>query len=156
MRKMVWLAEDDHLQVETLVEMIRRYYPEIEVRVLNTEKEVRDAIHQSDAASAPVLILLDVMMRWCNPSANPDDMSVPNDLRDEVESEEYFGFKAGLRCAKLIVEKMPRVHVIIYTVLDEHELRPFLKDLPSSVTYLRKEPDETEIKEAIKRTLYPS
>src|SRR5262245_64704189 len=93
----VLLVEDDFLQAEWLRESLRRNFSSVEVVVVKNESSFREQI--SDLLeSPPDLVLMDVMLRWCDP--NPG--SQPTPAPEEVRQGGYY--RAGFRCLKLLLE----------------------------------------------------
>jgi CheY-like chemotaxis protein len=130
----ILLVEDDYLQEEAIVVAIRKEFPQIQVEILNTELEFRQALDRI-AAEPPDLIILDVMMRWTDPS--PEMVPQP----DEVKEGKYY--RAGIRCEKLLRTRpeTKRIPVIFYSILELKDLGIDLPLVDGLVFYLPKGSD---------------
>jgi CheY-like chemotaxis protein len=130
----ILVIEDDHLQVESLSETLKQFFPGSRVDHINTEFEFRSRI--DDIAKArPDLIVLDMMLRWTDPA---EDMPA---RPDEVVKGKYF--RAGLRCDNILSkhEGTKHIPVILYTVLEDADLKEDLDKLRPQTSYVRKDAD---------------
>jgi DNA-binding NarL/FixJ family response regulator len=128
------IVEDDHLQEGPLEEYLNSSLPGATVTTLCTEEEFRQRLPQMRDA-APDLVVLDVMLRWTFPS--PGAPAPPED----VATGGYY--RAGLRCAALLLadERLRKVPVVLYTILERSDLERDGKVLPSNSTYVGKSSD---------------
>ncbi len=111
----VVLVEDDYLQAESIHSWLRQAWPHVEIDRIETEKAFRAQL-QSLSTHPPDVIIMDVMLRWSDPS--PDFDQPP----DEVEREGFY--RAGVRCAELLRDDAgtSRIPVILYSVLEKLDL----------------------------------
>lgn len=139
----ILLVEDDYLQNEWISSNLQQEFPDAEIELLSTESEFYSHINKI-AAHPPDVILIDVMLRWEDPSENPKPEP------DEVRQEGFF--RAGLRCERLLAKdaRTGRIPVILYTMLESTDLAEALTDLPDNVTHMRKEPDLTPLFQRIR------
>ena len=128
------LVEDDPRQAETIIREVKRHVNNADVTLIKTEWAFREHL-SALAESPPDLVVLDVMLRWQDPSPNMVDPP------EEVEREGFF--KAGLRCARLLdeVDFKKKVPILLFTILKEGDLDEDLVDLPSNVVHLPKSKD---------------
>ena len=127
--KIVVVEDDPHHAVQ-IEQWLTEALEHASVNIVRTEHEFRanlDAL----VRERPDLFIIDVMLRWTHPA--PDMPPRP----PEVASEGFY--KAGFRCAELLTARSPAVPIIIYTVLDEADIALWIKRLPPTATYVRKE-----------------
>jgi CheY-like chemotaxis protein len=144
----VLVVEDDHVQAEQARAALESAFPAIEVQRLATESqfyERLDAIRQSP----PDLFLLDVMLRWADPS--PEMPPAPADVRRA-------GFyTAGVRCLSLLLDHPSTRHVpvILWTVLDQGDLAEPLGalDPPPHVVHVRKAEGEVRLVQQVRQLM---
>jgi CheY-like chemotaxis protein len=125
----VLLLEDDAQQRRDLEHLLEHeFHAKVESRA--TESEFRDAFEKI-AANPPDLAVLDVMVRWTNPTR--ESISLP----DEAQKPET----AGLRCAQMLreSERTKDVKVILYSVLPKEHLGE--RNIPAGVDAVVKETD---------------
>ncbi|MEQ8208255.1 MAG: hypothetical protein RH917_00365 [Lacipirellulaceae bacterium] len=146
----ILLLEDDPKQAEGITLSITDRFDAEVVRIA-TESEFRLAIRKEFALSAD-LAVLDVMVRWTDPSLNmprrPEDVCAEGPPR------------AGLRCLALLREVAPEMPVIAYTILEEDDLSEDLISSPAGKArgtgpsvLLRKDGDRTPLIEGIEHLL---
>jgi CheY-like chemotaxis protein len=99
------------------------------MRFIATESEFRDSLDRI-ADDPPALVIMDVMLRWCDPS--PEMPPQPDDVRAAGFS------RAGVRCSQLLrANSMTRgIPVVVFTVLDANGL-----SLPPDCTFISKASD---------------
>lgn len=148
MKARVLVVEDDYLQAEWMQSTLSEALPGLQTERIATEYEFRCKVNSLTSAP-PDVILLDVMLRWCDPD---QDVKAPDDVR-------LGGFyRAGLRCEKLLRAntETSSVSVILYTVLEERDLESELKKLSIYTIYIPKDSTSTQlvaaVREALKRT----
>lgn len=143
----ILIVEDDHLQHTPIYNSLVQAFPGAKVKQISTESGFR-SFFDADEGELPKLVVLDVMLRWANPS---EDMPVPP---QEVIDEGYY--RAGFRCEKILAqqEKTKAIPVILYTGLNRDVLKNDLKNVrPKRTEYLRKEPDHEELIQLIRKLI---
>jgi DNA-binding NarL/FixJ family response regulator len=128
----VVLLEDDYLQAELIEKELKRSFPNLRLEIISTEQEFYQRVDQI-AEAAPDVAVLDVMVRWTDPS-----LAMPPAPK-EVTEEGFF--RAGLRCQKLLHERNSNINVLLYTILEKGDLALELKKLSRNVIHLKKESD---------------
>jgi DNA-binding NarL/FixJ family response regulator len=139
----ILLVEDDYLQSDWVYSDLILEFPDAEIEKLSTESEFRS--HLDDiAATPPDVILMDIMMRWADPSPN-----IPP-APEEVKNEGFY--RSGLRCIRLLSRSARTSHipVILYTMLERADIEESLRKLPANVTYMQKESDLTPLFQRIR------
>ncbi|MGB8508127.1 MAG: response regulator [Pyrinomonadaceae bacterium] len=141
----ILVVEDDHLQAEDICPRLREAFGGCEVDLIKTESEFRLQL-EAIAAAPPDVVVLDMMLRWADPS--PDETKAPED----VKLEGYF--YAGVRCARLLAERESTkgVPVILYTVLEPVDVQQVKERLSPSTRYLRKQSDLTPLIDLIRES----
>ena len=137
------LVEDDYLQAEWLCEALESRFQGISIDVLETELEFLQSLTRFEA-SPPSIFVVDVMLRWTNPS--PQMQPAPETVRENG------AFRAGLRIETLIRKSSSLAHipVLFYTVLQEQDFGSELNSQPASNTLLlSKEPEPEALFDAI-------
>ena len=137
------LLEDDYLQRTDIRKTLEERF-DVEVNAKSTESEfVRD--FEQIATNPPHAAILDVMVRWTNPSrdAGPEP---ENAIHPEI---------AGLRCAERLRNdpRTQRVNVILYSVLgpEDREDAP----IPDGVVSVVKESDFENLFEILRLLALP-
>ncbi len=132
----ILIVEDDHLQSEWLESEIKEEFNGVNVSIIETELEFKTKVAQI-VLERPNLILMDIMLRWTNPSV---EMSRPP---EEIELAGIYD--AGFRCHELLsmhnLEK--DIPVILYSVLDKEDLNSTLKVDQNSYIHCKKDSDTT-------------
>src|ERR1035438_6096801 len=72
------IAEDDKIQADEFVRNLSEVFSEAAVTLFRTEKEFRDGL-ESIAMDPPDIVILDIMMRWTDPSL--DHHHAPPDVK---------------------------------------------------------------------------
>ena len=141
----ILIVEDDYLQADWLKETLGDYFPGSTVQQISTESEFRSQIEHL-RKSPPDLVLLDVMLRWADPSPKT---AVP------TEDAKNGFFRAGLRCEGLLrqFKETRRTPVILYTVLQGSDLGEELHKFSPAVPtyYVGKASDSSQLIETITR-----
>jgi CheY-like chemotaxis protein len=134
----ILVVEDDHLQYESISDDLKHAFRRVRIQSIRTEYEFR-AFFATEGLELPGLVVLDMMLRWADPSEN-----MPEPLQDVIVGGYY---RAGLRCEKFLAsrEQTSNIPVIIYTVLERDDLKEDLLGLRSNVRYLRKESDSAAL-----------
>lgn len=127
----VVLVEDDYLQAESISAWLREAWPHVEIDRIETEYEFRSQL-TSLSAHPPDVVIIDVMLRWNNPSLAFDKPP------DEIQREG--SYRAGLRCVELLKQNVDteRVPVVLYSVLDEADVEAQLSHRTTNVRFLPK------------------
>jgi DNA-binding NarL/FixJ family response regulator len=133
------LVEDDHHEREEIKGAILERYPNAVIETINTESDFLAALERF-AAKRPDIVLIDIMLRWTDPS--PTMLPKPPDASF---------LDAGFRCASALQEALPGVATLLYTVLDRQS-----KKLPPAVRYVRKSSDFRPLYDAIAELTQPS
>jgi CheY-like chemotaxis protein len=145
----ILVVEDDKLQYEWLDRFLRENKSLNVTRLerIKTEKEFADRFEEI-ASNPPNVILLDVMLRWADPS--PDLTPPP----PEVEKEGFF--RAGLRCEQKLAadDRTKNIPIIIYSVLESEDLGRDRPDRPN-VKFLEKDFQVRAIESAIREMTDP-
>jgi CheY-like chemotaxis protein len=117
----ILVVEDDDIQEKSIMAQLRKEFRGNKVEAISTEHQFRAELPRI-ADRPPDVVVMDVMLRWTDPSRNmpPRD----EDVRREGPN------RAGFRCKKLLAsrESTRNIPVILYTVLEKadigHELGP--------------------------------
>jgi CheY-like chemotaxis protein len=142
-------VEDDPLQAAWIKQTIEQKINGTLVIQIATESEFVKKLPEI-LADPPSLILLDVMLRWADPS--PDIPERP------LEVKEGGMRRAGLRCRERLSGNpaTKNVPVVLYTVLDNQELAELEKELAGllvRVEHVQKNSDPKELVETIQRQI---
>jgi len=141
----ILIIEDDHVQHTWLSDTLSLTFPDLEVEVIETESEFIENFQRLEA-NPPTIIIIDIMLRWTNPSPS---MPVP-----PVRKTPSF-YEAGLRCYDLIKNSpnMLNTSVIFYSVLGEEDLSSLFKSVGGNIIHLKKETETSPLLNQIKRLL---
>ena len=125
------VVEDDHLQEGPIADNLVGMFPDATVEGFATEEQFRAHLPRM-RETVPDLVVMDVMLRWASP--RPGLPAPP----DDVVAGGYY--RAGLRCARLMLgdERLRRVPVVLYTILERNDLERDGQTLPSNATYVGK------------------
>ena len=137
----VVIVEDDPLQVGDTVAALHRAFQDLRCDSIETESEFYSRLQQLKE-NPPDLVILDVMLRWANPSREMPP-------RHERAKREGF-YTAGFRCRDLLAlnEETRNIPVIIFTILEAED---FYRDSLSPNTFvLRKGDTDTLVREVRK------
>ncbi|HYV91135.1 MAG TPA: hypothetical protein VE978_05105 [Chitinophagales bacterium] len=128
----ILIVEDDYSQADWLVLQITDRFKDYSIDLIETELEFRTKIKTIED-NPPELILMDIMLRWTNPS--------PEMVKPPIDIAKSGIFDAGFRCQNLLKqsEKTRNIQIIFYSVLDKDDLESKLKNMPSNVVHLKKE-----------------
>ena len=88
--KQILIVEDDHLQSEWIEIEIKKHFPGVQVEKIATEYDFRIKL-EDVKKNPPDIILIDVMLRWTDPS--PNMIHAPKDVKEDGGH-----FHAGFRC----------------------------------------------------------
>ena len=107
----ILIVEDDPHYVNDLRDSLDEFASDI--AVISTEAAFR-AAYEAIASNPPELIVMDIMLRWTDPS---EQMSSPSNKSDSFH-------RAGLRCLKMLRDdpRTQNVQVILYSVLEESDV----------------------------------
>ena len=139
-------VEDDPLQAAWIKHAIEQRIDGAAVIHIGTESEFIERLPEI-AAHPPGVILLDVMLRWADPS--PSIPERPADVKDRGMR------RAGFRCWARLNEnpKSRRVPVVLYTVLERNELEEWPTELPPRLRFLHKSSDPEALETAIREII---
>jgi hypothetical protein len=142
------VVEDDHNQAAWIEARLKERFPEAEFRRVKTEHEFR-SLSSEFAQVPPDIVIMDVMLRWTDPS--PNQPARPERVKEEGP------FKAGLRCQEIFasIPGCGTVPVLLYTVLEEKDLRKELGKLTGLFVHLRKDSDAGPLLESVVRLALP-
>ena len=127
----ILLVDDDMLQRQALAEELEQELGIGCVTQIGTESQFRDMLASMVADDVPEIVVLDMMLRWTDPS--PDMRPPPPD----VLAAGYY--RAGLRCAELVLRHplAKDTAVVLHSVLEREAIAEG-EELPKSVFYVRK------------------
>ena len=127
------IVEDDKLQFSYIKNGIRqgRNFSNSRIERIATEWEFIEKF-ESTATEKPDVILLDIMLRWTDPTPS---MTLPP---PEIAEEGFF--RAGVRCEqRLAVDPRTRnIPVIVYSILEKKDFEGEIRERPE-VHYLEKD-----------------
>ena len=109
------VVEDDNIEADSLVNGLKEKL-NADVSVIHTEREFVGTLG-SIAEHPPDLIVLDVMLRWTDPTPDLKIEDIPADvLRDGF-------YSAGVRCVKRLEadNRTKGIPVVFYTTLERNE-----------------------------------
>jgi CheY-like chemotaxis protein len=134
---LIYLVEDDYLQADSIITELTGGIPNLEIRRITTEAEFRERFSEIEH-DLPVAVIMDVMLPWTEPS--PEPPAVP------LEVQENGFYRAGVRCAKLLLDSQTtKIPIILYTVLEHEDLHHELELQHPRLTHVRKESDSTKL-----------
>ncbi len=141
MKLRVLLLEDDYLQRGAISNALEAKL-KAEVQAKSTESEFRRDFDQI-AANPPQVAVLDVMVRWANPTRDVESEPIEIPKTPEI---------AGLRCAELLRDdpRTQRVKVILYSVLGPEDIG---EQFPGGVTSVVKQTDFSGLLEAVAKAV---
>lgn len=133
----ILIVEDDYLQADSIYETLKQILS-ARIEGISTESEFRSRIQEIEK-DPPDVVIMDVMLRWTDPSPELDLDLAPPDIRNK-------GFyRAGVRCAALLGERerTKNIPIIFYTILERADLEVDIKKLSriGEIVHLRKESD---------------
>jgi len=134
----ILVVEDDWLLAEHLLGEFREHLHSVRVRCVGTESEFYELL-PAIRATPPDLIILDIMLRWADPS---EKMPEPPD-----EARSSGPWRAGLRCyaALQATTETQRTPTIFYSVLERADVSELVHSLPPHVLFLQKRADTSEL-----------
>jgi len=106
------LVEDNHFFVQRIREDLFKKIKNLNLVQIQTELEFRKNI-ENIISPTPDLIIVDVMLRWTNPS--PSMELPPNEILEEGL------FSAGIRCKEILLQHKinEEVPILIISALDD-------------------------------------
>jgi DNA-binding NarL/FixJ family response regulator len=136
-------VEDDRSEAEHVRQMLEVEFTTrgVSIQRVCTECEFRTMLDDI-ARNPPTLVLMDIMLRWCDPA--PDLKKPPVDVRNGGYE------RAGLRCQRLLWAKNPKIPVVFYTVLHEADLEGGSRQVERNVVFISKGPDFNELFDKIR------
>lgn len=127
------LLEDDTEQFVAVSKRLAEAFSGIQIQRISTESEFGRTFEKI-ASNPPDVIIVDVMLRWCD--ASSEYIPMPPEIR--ADNGHY---RAGFRCA-LHLANDPRtctIPIFIYSVLDQTDVQPRIEELGISLRFVRKE-----------------
>ncbi len=142
----ILIVEDDHLQGEWILSGLDEVFHGASIKLIDTEFDFRASFDRI-ANDPPDVVVMDVMLRWANPSPT---LEVPP---EEIQKEGFY--RAGLRCEALLAGDVRTSHipVILYTVLERGDLDRQLQTRRENVIYLPKESDQSPLHQQIRELM---
>lgn len=141
------IVEDDKLQFSFIKNAIKqgRHFSNSRVERIATESEFIDKL-DSIATDRPDVILLDIMLRWTDPSPQ---MTLP-----PPEIAEQGFFRAGVRCEQRLAAdpRTRNIPVIVYSILEKKDFEGQIRPRPE-VRYLEKDFGVEELNLALEECL---
>lgn len=139
----VIIVEDDHLQAEAFASAVRRAFRLAEIITIHTESEFRTRF-ESLRANPPSLFVLDVILRWSNPSeelGNPPEEATVDGI-----------YRGGMRCLRMILAtpEIQDVPVIVYSVVAHEAIEERRVVLPAHVVVLDKSSNDNLLVRAVR------
>lgn len=140
----ILLVEDDHLQSQFITEALGSEIPSGRIQVIDTEREFRARL-EDISNNPPDVIILDVMLRWTDPSR--DREAAPTDVREGKFH------RAGFRCQKLLErgERTKKIPTILISAVDLKEFAPESRELPENVHIMPKKVSAKPLADLIRR-----
>ena len=135
--KTIYYLEDDWRYAKAVISELKekaaKSHFEWEIKRIPTESEFIAIFEKikSGTLPRPDAFILDIMVRYATPNSN--------DKMDEETSMPPYD-RAGIRCAELINRDDPHRPIILFTILDEEDLPPEVRQI-KKITYLAKEPN---------------
>ncbi|MFM9961268.1 MAG: hypothetical protein ACKV2Q_08580 [Planctomycetaceae bacterium] len=137
------LLEDDDLTADHIEEgLLDTFGANTIVRILRFESEFWDAFDDHCAAQ-PDAYIFDVRVRWT--TLGPKFSPQPNDKRDFTI--------AGWRCYQAVKAKNPNLHCVLFTVLDDADLRVRIGDHFIGVAHVTKSQGLDELVAELRKIL---
>ena len=142
--KTIYYLEDDWRYATAVISDLEarsvRQRLDWKLQRIPTESEFLEAFRRIIAGDLPrpSAFILDVMVRFATPRKE--------DSADDYDLPPYD--RAGIRAAERILRELPKVPIIIYTILDETDLPPEI--LVPGVYYVAKEPNTDRLFNVLK------
>lgn len=128
------IIEDDPVQYKFIEETLeQKDFTNLRLERIKFEAEFRNRFDEI-AKDRPEILILDVMIRWTDPSPNME--KPPQKIIDD-------GFyRAGIRCIQMLNDdkRTKNIPIIVYSVLEEDTLKDEIKYFPQA-KYLYKDFD---------------
>jgi CheY-like chemotaxis protein len=136
------ILEDNWQHAELLSGWLHRQFPGVEIRIVETAKRFQHGLDEFVRFS-PDVIILDMMVRFTDPD-DPDPAT-------GSEQEDFF--TAGARCYEQLRTLKLESRVIIYSVIDEGDLRKNNFTELVELHVQKEGEDRSALLDAIRRTL---
>jgi DNA-binding NarL/FixJ family response regulator len=120
------LVEDDWDQEKAICDALRANFDGLEVETITTESGFIKSLDRI-VRERPDLVIFDMMLRFADPSPSLDDTW--------LDLDEYLVQQAGLRCQKLLSDRVPEIRTLFYSILQKKEVGC---EVPEGVCYLPK------------------
>jgi CheY-like chemotaxis protein len=131
MKMRIMVVEDNSLQAKELRRTLAEEFPDATLEWIASESSLLDWV-QSSASEVPDVIVMDIMLRWAIATENFQDPP------PEVVSQGYYA--AGLRCTQRVLQtkRVADVPIVLYSVLNNVDLKGKLDALPDHVGFVVK------------------
>jgi len=143
------IVEDDHMQSEVMVEAVRNAFPSAEIMPPIQTERAFYAWLDTVTEDLPDLFIIDIMLPWTTTDdiLGDPEQSIPDQVRREGV------YTAGLRCQARLQQKVMTRHlpVLLYSVLEQDDLKPVLDQVPAHVYVLSKSSDTSPLIQEISR-----
>lgn len=141
----VVLAEDDHMQVGSMIKSMRQSFggDQVNVDVVKTELEFRSRLEEMQR-NPPDIFIIDVLLHWTSPQ--PGMNTAPIELTGGGPDT------PGFRCQELLAasDATRNVPVLLYSAYHTSNWESKVRTLPPTVIYLSKD-DQDAIIDAIRK-----
>ncbi len=130
----ILIVEDDYLQHQFLKVKFQSEFKDCTIDVIETESDFLNKLSIIES-NPPDIILMDIMLRWQNPSQA---------MLKEIPQNALDHYRSGFRCQQILTqrESTKNIPIILYTVLNKEDLEFELRNLSNRVIHMMK---ETEI-----------
>lgn len=131
----IFLLEDSHQEANLITVALGKRLPHEAITRIQTESEFREKF-ASIAANPPAIFIIDISLRWADPS--PNLRSRPADVKLSEQT------RAGFRCIKMLSEdeRTKEIPVVFYSNFEWPSFGEVLTTLPANVVQVRRRDSE--------------